>query len=132
MMLALYCLSYCQFDHPVRALGLNLTSGAQKTMLASSQAHFLFLHSLHSCLTCLCSGAGLPGTVKLGRLPGPPNANALLSFHKAPPSNLAAPAAAGGESTLNIVTRRDQYTQPANQAPSSEVNQVDILLIWYS
>lgn len=68
-----------------------------------------------------CVSADLPGTVRLGRLPGPPNANALLSFHTSPAGNFAAAAATGAESTLNVVTRRDQYTQPANQAPSGEV-----------
>ncbi|CAL8469788.1 g9330 [Coccomyxa elongata] len=64
--------------------------------------------------------SNLPGTVRLGRLPGPPNANALLSFHTPPAGNFAAAAATGAESTLHVITRRDQYTQPANQAPTGE------------
>ena len=65
--------------------------------------------------------AGLPGTVRLGRLQGPPNANALLSFHKPLTGNLAASAATGAESALNVVPQRNQHMQPATQAASSEV-----------
>ncbi len=75
-----------------------------------------FVHGVISFLS-----AGLPGTVRLGRLQGPPNANALLSFHKPPTGNLAASAATGAESALHLVPHRNQHMQPAAQAASSEV-----------
>lgn len=74
--------------------------------------------------------AGLPGITSVGRLAGPPNVNSLLSFHAAPAGNFAAAAATGGETTLNVVMRRDQCSQSAAQPPTSEVcHRLTLLLL---